>query len=99
MGHHSTDSTPRRTLDHALLSAGAFALVVTVLVGFDARVRQALVDVMSDTRTSELAHAGAGAYQVGEVLVAAVAEQSIANAPLMIFVVIAAVLTLFMVRT
>ena len=99
MGHHSTDSTRRRTFDQALLPAGALALVVTTLAGFDPRARRVLVDVMSDTRTADLAHAGTGAYQVGELLLSAVAEQSIANGPLMIFVVIAAVLTLFMVRT
>lgn len=99
MGHHSSDSMRRRTLDHTLLSAGALALVVTVLVGFDDRVRRALADLVDDRRTSELAHIGAGAYDLGAVLLTAVAEQSIANAPLMIFVVIATVLTLFMVRT
>ena len=48
---------------------------------------------------AELAQVGSGVQDLGAIVLTAVHEQSIANAPLMIFVVIATVLMLFMVRT
>jgi hypothetical protein len=69
------------------------------LVLFDPRVRQSFADLASDTPSAELAQVSSGAYELGTIVVTALLDQSIANGPLMIFVVIATVLMLFMVRT
>ena len=89
----------QRVVNRSLMSGAALAIVIAALVLFDVRVRQAFADLVVDAPSSELAQAGSGLYELGTVVLTAVHDQSIANAPLMIFVVIATVLMLFMVRT
>ena len=89
----------RGAIKHTLFSAAAMAIVIAGMVLFDERVGRAASDLMSSTPSGELAYLGSGAMQLGAVVLSAVEEQSIANAPLAIFVVIATVLMLFMVRT
>ena len=89
----------RRAINHTLISGAALAIVIAGMVLFDERVGRAASDLMSSTPSGELAYLGSGALQLGAVVLSAVEEQSIANAPLAIFVVIATVLMLFMVRT
>jgi hypothetical protein len=99
MDRQTTGSTKRGAIDHTLMSAGALALVVMAVVLFDQRAQRALTSLVNDTHASGLTQIGGSAQRLGGVLAAALAEQSIAHAPLAIFVVIAAALTLFMVRT
>jgi hypothetical protein len=89
----------RRAINHTLISGAALAIVITALVLFDVRVRRAFAGLVSGVPSSELAQAGSGLHELGTIILTAVRDQSIANAPLMIFVVIATVLMLFMVRT
>jgi hypothetical protein len=89
----------RRAINHTLLSGAALAIVIAALVLLDPRVRHSFADLAAGTPSPELARMGSGVYEVGSMAVTAVVDQSIANAPLMIFVVIATVLMLFMVRT
>ena len=89
----------RRAINHTLISGAALAIVIAALVLFDVRVRHAFASLVTDVPSSEFAHAGSGLYEVGTIMLTAVHDQSIANAPLMIFVVVATVLMLFMVRT
>ena len=89
----------RRAINQTLISGAALATVVAALVLFDPRVRHSFADLAADTPSTELARMGSGIYEVGSVLAGALLDQSIANAPLMIFVVVATVLMLFMVRT
>jgi hypothetical protein len=89
----------RSAINHTLISGAALAIVIAGLVLFDSRVRRSFADLASATPSPELAQVSSGAYELGTIVVTAVRDQSIANAPLMIFVVIATVLMLFMVRT
>ena len=89
----------RRAINHTLMSGAALAIVIVGLVLFDERVGRAVADLTSNVPSGELARLGADALDLGAVMITAIEEQSIANAPLMIFVVIATVLMFFMVRT
>ena len=89
----------RRAINHTLISGAALAIVIAGLVLFDPRVRRSFADLASDTPSAELAQVSSGAYELGTTVVTALLDQSLANGPLMIFVVIATVLMLFMVRT
>ena len=89
----------QRAVNHTLISGAALAIVIAALVLFDVRVRRAFADLAADAPSSELAHVGSEVHELGTIMLTAVHEQSIANAPLMMFVVIATVLMLFMVRT
>jgi hypothetical protein len=89
----------RRAIDHALISTGALLAVLVVLVGFDPRVRDAMARLVTGAPSAEVAVAGAALQQFTGPVLDAVREQSLANAPLMIFVVVATVLMVFMVRT
>ncbi len=88
-----------RVLNQTLISGAALAIVIAVLVLFDPRVRHSFADLATDAPSAEFAQVGSGVFALASIVVTAVREQSIANAPLMIFVVIATVLMLFMVRT
>jgi hypothetical protein len=88
-----------RAINHTLISGAALAIVIAALVLFDLRVRRAFASLVSDVPSSEFARAGSGFYDLGAIMLTTVHDQSIANAPLMVFVVIASVLMLFMVRT
>jgi hypothetical protein len=89
----------RRVLNHTLISGGALAVVVTVLVLIDERVQHAIASLWRDVPSEEVVQASSALTQIGSAVITAIQEQSIANAPLMIFVVVASVLMLFMVRT
>lgn len=89
----------RRGMNHTLMSGAALALVIAALVFFDPRVRGSFSELVSDTPSVQFAQVGTGLYELGTVMVTVAREHSIANAPLTVFVVIATVLMLFMVRT
>jgi len=89
----------RRAFGHALLSVGAIAIVLLVLVGVDERVRQQIELRFSDSPTAELSQASQQVRDLTTVVVEAIHDQSIEHAPLLIFVLGASVLFLLMLRT
>jgi hypothetical protein len=89
----------RRAIHPTLISGAAMAIAVAALVMFDERVRRSFGDLVSGSPPAEFAQAGSQAYRLGSTMMDAVVELSVANAPLLVFVVIATTLMLFMVRT
>ena len=89
----------RRAINPTLISGAAMAIVIAALVLFDERVRRSFADLAAGAPSAEFAQAGSTAYRLGSTMMEAMVELSVANAPLMIFVFIAATLMLFMVRT
>ena len=89
----------RGAVNQTLISGAALAFVIAALVLVDPRVRRSVADLATGAPSAELAQVGSGVYELGGIVVTAILDQSIVHAPLMIFVVIATVLMLFMVRT
>jgi len=79
-------------------SAGAFVVVLAVLVFSDERVRDRFDQLFTDPVVSGLS-AGSRAAELGNAVLTAAREQSYSNGPLLIFTVVAVVLVLFMVRS
>lgn len=90
----------RRAFGDALISMGALAALLTTLVLVDDRVRQQVSLRFSGTQPStELANAAARLRDLASVVMEAARDQSIEHAPMLIFVLVATVLVLFMLRT
>ena len=89
----------RRTFGDALISTGAVVLLLLTLVAIDDRVREQLSLRFRTTPTADLVNAGTRVQDLATVVFSAVRDQSIAHAPLVIFVVAATLLTVFMLRT
>ncbi len=91
----------RRTFSDLLLSAGAVAILLAILVASDARVRQELTERAGTTAraTHELVSVGNQARSVTELLVQSVKDQVESHQMLMMFVFAASILTAFMIRT
>ena len=90
----------QRAIGDAFITAGSAMALVLTLVLFDDRVREQL------TRAVDPSHPGAAlasmsgrANEVAAILATAARQQTLAHAPLVIFAVAAAVLTIFMLRT
>jgi hypothetical protein len=90
----------RRVFHDAMLSAGALLLLVALLAAFDSRVRDHVM-LRSGPRhaTAEMAEAGGELHGVVNVVVDVVNNAVHLHTTLTIFVVVATVLTVFMVRT
>ena len=86
----------RRVFNDALISVGALAILLVALVSIDDRVRD---HVVRSVEGASVAGAGAQIGNLGSVVVEAALDQSVAHAPLAIFVVAGVVLFLCMVRT
>jgi hypothetical protein len=80
-----------------LASSAVFAGIVLMLVSVDPRVRDRFHDLVSDAGT--IGSWGDRATFLGDAMLSAASQQSIENAPLVIFATVGAVLFLFMVRT
>jgi hypothetical protein len=90
----------RRTLGEVAISLCALLIIVATIVAFDGRVREQVeLHVKSDQASSDMAVANAQVRRVAAVLVARAKQQSQQNAPMVIFLVVAGVLTIVMVRT
>lgn len=87
----------RRLLHDALISLGALAILLILLASIDARVREQVVRIANGAAAGEVADTKI--YDVGSVIVTAARDQSVAHAPLAIFVIAAGVLLLCMLRT
>jgi hypothetical protein len=90
----------QRVVKDALISAGAVMLLIVAIVSIDDRVRERVTDILNRPPSSaEIAGTGAQVAQVSSVVFKAVRDQSVEHAPMVVFVVAAAVLVLFMLRT
>jgi len=90
----------RRAFGDTLISIGALAMLLTVLVMVDDRVREAVsMQFAGRTPSGELTNAGYHARQIAGVVFEAARYHTVEHAPMMIFALVATVLTLFMLRT
>jgi hypothetical protein len=89
----------RRRFGEALISAGALVLLLLTLVAVDDRVREQVSLRFRTSPTADLVTAGTQVRDLASVVFVAARDQSVAHAPLVIFALAAAVLTLFMLRT
>ena len=80
------------------MSASALVLLVGILVAFDPRVREQVNMLLDANGQNAAASLSLVASDVGSALAQAVRDQSIEHAPLLIFGVAAAVLTIFVLR-
>ena len=89
----------RRVFRDALVSAGALLVVLVALMTIDPRVRDHVGVALSGASSPEaIAEAGGHVRYVAGVVMSAARDQSIAHAPMVIFVLAATVLVLFMLR-
>jgi hypothetical protein len=89
-----------RAFSDVLISVAALLTLIVMLAAFDVRVREQIsLRVGAGNGSTQVADAGVAIRDVVSVVVAAVRDQSIAHAPLVIFVLAATVLVLFMLRT
>jgi hypothetical protein len=90
----------RRVIGDAAISMGALLVLILVLTGMDARVREQIaLRVGSGTTSAQMAGAETTIRRLATVIVDAVRDQSIEHAPLVLFVIAGIVLLLFMLRT
>jgi hypothetical protein len=90
----------RRSALDAVITIAPPVLLLAFLVAYDDRVREQLsLRVAPERATQALVAAGSTWHSLTSVLAEAGRDQTIAHAPLLIFSMAAAVLTLFMVRT
>jgi hypothetical protein len=90
----------RRALNDAVVSAAALLALGTLLVAFDSRVReQVMIRVNGGQATADVAAAEGQVRDLMSVVVAVVNDAVRLHTTLAIFVVVATVLTVFMVRT
>lgn len=83
----------------SVASVLVFAAVLAMLVSIDPRVRARFVSLAADPTGSAITPLGDRLSDLSGALWLAAKDQSIENAPLLIFSVIGALLVLFMVRT
>jgi hypothetical protein len=79
-------------------SAISVAIVLTVLVSTDPRVKARVTDLVGDPVEGGRA-IGARTGELAQALWLALRDQSLENAPLLLFVVVGVALVLFMLRT
>jgi hypothetical protein len=84
-------------LRQAIISAAVFGLLFFAIVSVDDRVHERFRDLFD--RGDGIATWGHRAVDLGDALVSAVRNQSIDNAPLVIFATVGAILFLFMLKS
>ena len=89
----------RRLLNDAFVSAGAIGVLLMLLVAFDRRVRDQVVLRVAGHPTASAVAAGNEVRDVASIVMDVVNDAVRLHTTLAIFVVIATVLTVFMVRT
>ena len=87
----------RRVFGDAVISFGAVLALLVMLVSVDPRVRYQLSSTWNGTGAAT--SVSKDLVEVSSVLLQALQDHGIANAPLMIFALAATVLVLFMLRT
>jgi hypothetical protein len=81
------------------MSVGTVALLVMILIAYDERVRDLWSRRVVANPSMELASASHQFSNALAFVAAAVRSQSLLHAPLLVFTLAAAVLTIFMLRT
>jgi hypothetical protein len=89
----------QRAVRDALMSAGSVLILLSVLIAFDAGVRDQVSRRVLAHPTMELAGIARQARDVTNVIAAAARAQSYGHAPLLMFTLAATVLVIFMLRT
>jgi hypothetical protein len=89
----------RRAFGDALISVGSLLALILTIASFDDRVRQQIVLHMAGGPSAQVAGASGAVSSLAIVVFDAVRDQSIAHAPLVIFVVAGVVLLTFMLRS
>ena len=89
----------RRACGDALLSATAIGIVLIVLVVADDRVRDHVNSITMTAPQITLGAVGAEVREVTSVLILSAKTQSLEHGPVVVFVTVAAVLVLAMVRS
>ena len=84
-------------IKQALASSAVFTGIVLMLVSVDPRVRDRFSELLAGT--GNVSSWGDRASFLGDAVLTAARQQSIENAPLVVFATVGAVLFLFMVRT
>jgi hypothetical protein len=92
-------SSVRRTLGETAISVGALGVLVLALAASDGRVREQVATHLSSRPAAEVASAGELVTDVVRIVFVAARDQSMAHAPLVLFVTAAGALLLFMLRT
>ena len=90
----------KRAIGDAVMSVGALCVLFVLLVSFNAPLREEVSRRIGAGRpTVQAANMEATVRNVASVLFVAARDQSIAHAPLVLFVLAAIVLFMFMLRT
>ena len=90
----------RRAFNDAMVSAGAVGALLALLVAVDSRVReQVMAGLHGGRATPAMVDAGSRLHDLAAVVLDVVSEAFRLHTALALFVLIATVLTVFMVRT
>ena len=90
----------KRAIGDALISVGALCALIGLLVAFDARVQEQIsMRLSAGQPAAQMANAEATVRNLASVVFVAARDQSIEHAPMVIFVLLAIVLFMFMLRT
>jgi hypothetical protein len=89
----------RRAIGDALISCGAIALLVTILLAMDGRFREHVVHRLAAQPTAQIGEAGSQLHDLASVVYNVVRDQASEHTMLTVFFVAATVLTVFMIRT
>ena len=87
----------RRVFGDAVISISAVLALLLMLVAIDPRVRIQMASVWGGSGTTSSVSQDLG--ELSEVVLSAIRDHGIDNAPLMVFALAATVLVLFMLRT
>jgi hypothetical protein len=87
-----------RVVKDALISSAALVLLLVGLVAVDTRVRMRVEAALQSDLSSDVRTATAMANDVAGIILIAARDQSIENAPMVVFVFAATVLVLGMLR-
>jgi hypothetical protein len=93
------DKRAWRGFGDVLLSAAAVAIVVTVLVVADARVRDQARRIADQAPRLTVTSASTEIRSVGSVIYRSAKSRSLDHGPVVVFVAVAAVLVFFMARS
>jgi hypothetical protein len=89
----------RRRFHDVMISVLALSVLLVMLAALDPRVRDQVQTTLNTPPTSTIRSVTNEVNNVSKVVVRAAEDHSLANAPMVIFGVAAAVLVVFMLRT
>jgi hypothetical protein len=90
----------KRAIVDGFISVGSLCALIAMLAAFNPEVREQIsMRVSAGQPAAQLSNAEATVRSVASIVLISAREQSIEHAPLLIFVLMAIVLILFMLRT